>query len=162
MAIDDHLGFDFHLGFIADEEGRIVAGPYSPVDLQVNVREDISPRATDLRVIKGKANLAQSIIMRLKTIQGELAPLGHPAYGSKHHRLIGEPNTENNRNLIKLYIIECLRQEPRIETILQIEVEPVTGKENRDSVKIEIELKFRNLPDPLNLVIPFSFEGPLA
>lgn len=99
--------------------------------------------------------------MRLKTVRGELAPLGHPTYGSEHHRLIGEPNTENNRHLIKLHIIECLRQEPRIENILQIEVKPVEGKEDRDRVKINILVKARELQDPLNLVIPFSFEGPL-
>ena len=157
MADENILGQDFELGFTADEEGRTFAGPYSNVDLQARTREDVSPRTVDLGLIYGKANLVQSLIMRLKTERGELAGLGHPDYGSRHHRLVGEPNTENNRNLIKLYVLECLRQEPRLETIDKIEVQPGQGRENRDKVTIQLVAKIKGEPDALNLVIPFSF-----
>lgn len=161
MTDDSFLGKDFDLGFIADEVGRVFAGPYTQVDLQAKLREDVAPRAVDVSVIHGRANLVQSLIVRLKTERGELAGLGHPNYGSQHHKLIGEPNTENNRNLIKLYMLECLKQEPRLEEISGIEVRPGEGPENRDKVDINITVKVKGLPDPLNLVIPFSFEGPL-
>ena len=161
MADQNFLGKDLDLGFIADEEGRVFAGPYSRVDLQPNLREDVSPRVKDLGMVKGKPNLVQSLILRLKTERGELAGLGHPKYGSRHHKLIGEPNTENNRNLVKLFMLECLRQEPRLEKIQQIDVKPGEGRENRDKVDINITVKIKEMPDPLNLVIPFSFEGPL-
>jgi phage baseplate assembly protein W len=121
----------------------------------------VAPRSVDLGVIQGRANLLQSLIVRLKTERGELAGLGHPNYGSQHHRLIGEPNTENNRNLIKLYILECLKQEPRLEEISGIKVRPGEGRGNRDKVDINITVKVKGSTDPLNLVIPFSFEGPL-
>jgi phage baseplate assembly protein W len=160
MANENYLGQDLDLGFIADEEGNIFAGPHSHVDLQAKYRENISPREKDLFVISGRANLVQSLIVRLKTEQGELEKLGHPYYGSQHHRLIGEPNTENNRNLIKLYVLECLRQEPRIE-ISVVEVKALKGPENRDKVKIEIGAVIKKSYDQLNLVIPFSFESPL-
>ena len=104
----------------------------------------------------------QSLILRLKTERGELAALGHPDYGSRHHRLIGEPNTEPNRNLIKLYVLECLRQEPRIEAVEKIEAKPVEGRENRDKVEITITIKVKTAHDPLSFVVPFSFEGALA
>src|SRR5437868_3996103 len=120
MPEQAYLGQDLDLGFVADDEGRVFAGPFSQVDLQPVRRADITPRADDLSRVAGRANLVQSLILRLMTERGELAPLGHPDYGSRHHRLIGEPNTEGNRNLVKLYILECLRQESRLEQIVKI------------------------------------------
>ena len=110
MTDDRFLGFDLDLGFIADEEGRTFAHPYSRVDFQPLRRVDVAPQAIDLATVRGRANLVQSLILRLKTERGELAGLGHPNYGSNHHRLVGEPNTEGNRNLTKLYVLECLRE----------------------------------------------------
>lgn len=161
MADESVYGQDFDLGLIADEDGRVFAGPYTRIDLQAKLIKDISPRVTDIGLIDGKANLIQSLILRLKTEKGELSGLGHPNYGSQHHRLIGEPNTENNRNLIKIYVLECLKQEPRIEKILKISVNIGQGRENRDKVNIDISIKIKNHSDPLSLVIPFSFEGSL-
>lgn len=159
MANDEILGQDLSLGFSFDEQGRTFAGPFSHVDLKAHRREDVSPRAVDLALVNGKANLVQSVIMRLKTERGELAGLGHPQYGSRHHQLIGEPNTENNRHLIKLFVLECLRQEPRLAAIESIEVQAVEGRENRDKAAIHISATIKGTPDVLNLVVPFSFEG---
>ena len=161
MATENILGKDFDLGFVADEQGRVFAGPLSQVDLKTRLREDVSPRTTDFALVRGRANLVQSLIMRLMTERGELARLGHPNYGSCHHQLIGEPNSENNRNLIKLYVLECLREEPRLEQITEIIVQPGQGSANRDKVDIKITAKPKGESDPLNLVIPFSFTGPL-
>jgi hypothetical protein len=159
MMKDSYLGRDLDLGFVADEEGHVLAGPFTQVDLQAKQREGVSPRAVDLAVVQGRANLVQSLIMRLMTEQGELAGLGHSTYGSRHHRLIGEPNTENNRNLIKLYVLECLRQELRLAAIEKIEVRPGEGRENRDKVAIYITATVRGEHDPLSLIVPFSFSG---
>jgi phage baseplate assembly protein W len=161
MAGDDPLGTDLDLGFVADEEGRLLAGPHSQVDLQARVRDDVAPREVDLGVVGGRANLAQSLILRLKTERGELGPLGHPAYGTRHLGLVGEPNTETNRNLLKLYVLEALRQEPRLERIDRVDVRPAQGRQDRDKVEVEIVVRARHLPNPLSLVVPFSFEGPL-
>lgn len=162
MSEASFLGLDLHLGFIADEEGRTFAGPYTHVDLQAAVSAERAPRARDLSTVVGKANLVQSLILRLKTERGELESLGHPDYGSRHHRLIGEPNTEANRNLIKLYVLECLRQEPRLEAIRRIEVKAGAGRENRDKVSIDVTVTIKSSPDPLSFVVPFSFEGAIA
>ena len=53
--------------------------------------------------------------MRLLTPRGELAELGHPEYGSRLHELIGSPNSETRRSLAKLFVLESLAQEPRID-----------------------------------------------
>jgi phage baseplate assembly protein W len=161
MAGDDFLGTDLDLGFVADEEGRVLAGPASRVDLQARVRKEVTPREVDLGVVGGRPNLVQSLLLRLSTERGELGPLGHPDYGTRHLALIGEPNTETNRNLLKLYVLEALRQEPRLERIDRVDVRPAPGREDRDKVDVEIVVRARRLPGPLSLVVPFSFEGPL-
>ena len=125
------------------------------------MRDDVTPRTNDLGAVSRKSNLVQALIMRLQTETGELAGLGHPDYGSKHHRLIGEPNVESNRNLIKLYVLECLRQEPRLESIESVVVKQGEGRENRDKVDIAITVKMKKVPDALSFVVPFSFGGPL-
>ncbi len=62
------------------------------------------------------------------TPKGELAPLGHPEYGSRLPDLIGNPNTETTRNLAKLYVIEALKQERRIQKIVAVDVSPAAGE----------------------------------
>jgi phage baseplate assembly protein W len=162
VADESYLGQDLTLGLTADEEGTVVAGPHSHVDLQAQLRRDVSPRQLDLQMTSGKANLIQSLILRLKTERGELAGLGHPDYGSRHHQLIGEPNTESNRSLMKLFILECLKQEPRLQAIEKIEVKPAPGRENRDKVDVGITVRIKSVPDPLSFVVPFSFGEALA
>ncbi|HYJ84696.1 MAG TPA: GPW/gp25 family protein [Pyrinomonadaceae bacterium] len=112
-------------------------------------------RERDLLVSDGIDNLTQAIANRLKTRKGELASLGHPDYGSRHHELIGEPNVDRTRNLIKLYVLQALRDEPRIERTLSATVR-AEHSPPRDSVRIELSLRVIGQPAPLNLVVPFS------
>ena len=62
--------------------------------------------------------------MRLLTPRGELAELGHPEYGSRLNELLGTPNSETRRGLAKLFVLEALAQEPRIEKVLDVTVVP--------------------------------------
>src|SRR4051812_21740917 len=71
--------------------------------------------AHDLAAVEGRENLAQALILRLMTPQGSLAELGHRAYGSRLHRLVGEGKTEVLRNLCRAYVLEAVAQEPRVE-----------------------------------------------
>jgi phage baseplate assembly protein W len=110
----------------------------------------------DLDAITGVDNAVQGIIHRIKTIKGELADLGHPDYGSRHHELIGQPNTAHNRNLVKLYILQALSREPRIEEVLlaKLHFDPLR---DRDKVNLELTVQLIGAPVPANFVIPFSF-----
>ncbi len=114
-------------------------------------------RDRDLAVAQGLDAADQMLINRLKTHKGELAPLGHPEYGSRHHELIGEPNVERTRRLIKLYILEALSHEPRIEQVLSCTVTPAHDPP-RDLVRVVIDVKLIEVDNPRNLVIPFSLE----
>jgi phage baseplate assembly protein W len=109
----------------------------------------------DIERADGLANFEQALANRIKTRKGELAALGHPTYGSRHHDLVGEPNVERTRNLIKLYLLQALRDEPRIERVLAASVR-AEHDPPRDSVRIELALRVRGEPTVLNLVLPFS------
>lgn len=113
-------------------------------------------RGNDFGIAKGFDAVDQMLINRLKTQKGELAPLGHPEYGSRHHELIGEPNVERTRNLIKLYILEALSHEPRLEKVLDCMVTPDPSE--RTTVRIVILAKIITVVEPRNLVVPFSLE----
>jgi phage baseplate assembly protein W len=68
----------------------------------------------DLDVIAERSNLAQALILRLLTPRGSLARLGHAQYGSRLHELIGRRKNEALRNLCRVYVLEVVAQEPRV------------------------------------------------
>jgi phage baseplate assembly protein W len=113
--------------------------------------------ATDLATLTGVENIAQALLLRFLTREGEMAPLGHPTYGSRLHELIGEPNTEANRNLAKLFTLRALAAEPRVEKVLSANV--VQNAADRGAVDIDLKLKIIREDRPLNLVFPFVFTG---
>jgi phage baseplate assembly protein W len=93
----------------------------------------------DISVVSGEQNLGQAIVMRLLTPRGELSELAHPEYGSRLHELIGRQNTETTRNLIKLFILDSLQEEPRIEEVSEVTVEPAPGRRDGVSVLLRVE-----------------------
>ncbi|HEX8001078.1 MAG TPA: hypothetical protein VF519_00115 [Mycobacteriales bacterium] len=70
---------------------------------------------TDLGTWSERQNLAQALILRLLTPVGSLAALGHAAYGSRLHELIGQPRDDARRNLCRAYVLEAVAQEPRVD-----------------------------------------------
>jgi phage baseplate assembly protein W len=118
-------------------------------DLFVNARGDLKTSA-------GRENLGQAILHRLMTRRGELADLGHPGYGSRLHELIGEPNNERTRDLLRLYMKECLSQEPRIKEVLSLKVS--VPKENAFAVLVEISVIPIKSNVPMNIIFPFYLE----
>ena len=137
---------------------RVTDGRHEDLDLATSERMQRGARQADLAPVQGVDNAMQAVVNRIKTERGELAALGHPGYGSRHHELIGLPNSENNRNLVKLYILQALAQEARIAKIHQAEVR-VDRKAAPDRVDIVLTLSFIGSPVPANLVVPFSFAG---
>jgi phage baseplate assembly protein W len=143
------LGRDLRLDY------ALSAGFFEDADLASARRADRA-NARDLEVADGLDALQQAIANRLKTRRGELAALGHPDYGSRHHELMGEPNIQRTRDLIKLYVLQALAAEPRIEKVVSATV-VAQQTPPRDTVRIELTLQIIDAPTPLNLVIPFSF-----
>lgn len=110
----------------------------------------------DLQTIDDEYNLAQALIIRLKTWQGELAELGHESYGSRLHELIGEPNNDSTRELVEIYTRDCISQDPRVREVESVNVESVPSDPNRLNVSMSvIAIESDNV---LNIVYPFYLE----
>jgi phage baseplate assembly protein W len=145
------LGTDLDLSYAGP------GGYFEDADLTTVRAGDRSPRRADLAVVRDIDAAEQLLANRIKTQRGELASLGHPDYGSRHHELIGQPNTERTRNLIKLYILDALGREPRVEKVLGVNVY-APHDPPRDQVRIELDVLLIEQDTPLNFVVPFSLE----
>lgn len=121
------------------------------------VKERLATGWVDLETVEAVSNLQQALLLRFLTQQGELEPLGHPTYGSRLFQLIGEPNTETNRNRAKLYVLEALAQEPRVAEVLRVKVE--TNRADRGRLDIDVTLRPIFSDTVLNLVFPFFIEA---
>ena len=118
-------------------------------DLRVTLRQGI-----DLATVSGVENLSQALLLRLLTPRGALEILGHPEYGSRLSTLIGEPNTEANRNRAKLYVLEALAQEPRLGQVLSVSV-TTNRRVSQTRIDIAISAEVAESKQVLNLVFPF-------
>lgn len=110
----------------------------------------------DIGAASGRQNLGQAILHRLLTRKGELSDLGHPAYGSRLHELIGEPNNERTRELVRSYARECIMQEPRVQDITSIIVN--VDNDNLHIVLLDVTVLPIKNNVPMNLVFPFYLE----
>ncbi len=151
QLLERRLGTDLALGF---------AGPggwWKDADLVPARTPGRTVVPVDLATVGGVESSVQFLVDRLKTQQGELSALGHPEYGSRHHELIGQPNVERTRNQIKIYVLEALRHEPRIEKVLAARVY-ATSAPPRDTVQIDLTVLLLEQDNPVNFVVPFSLE----
>lgn len=110
----------------------------------------------DLQAASGRANLGQAIMHRLLTRKGEIGDLGHPEYGSRLHELIGKPNNEMTRELVRLYVKECISQEARVQDIVNITV--IVPGDNPNAVLLDITVLPIKSSVPMNVVFPFYLE----
>jgi len=129
------------------------AGPSGAfTDGDLATRRGSGAAGADLSVAAEVPQAVQFLVNRLMTRRGELAALGHPDYGSRHHELVGEPNTERTRNLVKMHVLEALRQEPRVAKVLTCVVH--SRDRERDTVRVELRVRLIDRAEPLNLVVP--------
>jgi len=111
----------------------------------------------DLATVSGVENLEHALLLRLLTPVGGLAALGHPRYGCRLHELIGELNNETTRNRAKMYVLQALADEPRVQEVTSVSVTPSP----RDPVEVDVRVALVTIGEPvaLNLVFPFSLAG---
>lgn len=114
-------------------------------------------RKVDLERWQGLDNLKQALLLRFLTPLGELAILGHATYGSRLYELIGELNTPSNRNRAKLFVLQALAQEPRVEKVMRVDV--TTQRSNPNQINIAIDLHPVGSATTINLVFPFFLDG---
>jgi phage baseplate assembly protein W len=116
----------------------------------------VSDRSGDLDTATGRANLVQAIINRLLTRRGELTALGHPAYGSRLHELVGELNNLRLRALAEVYIRDCLAQERRIEKVRYVRFEPPERGIDRNVLKVTIGISAVGEAQELTIIVPIN------
>jgi phage baseplate assembly protein W len=148
---DPHDRFGSDLRLLRDLEDQTSRNPGN--DLLVAERAETGH---DLAAVVRADNLKQALLLRFLTPVGELALLGHPDYGSRLFELLGELNSETNRNRAKLFALEALQAEPRVK-----EIRSVTVTQNRaDRTRIDIRVSLVPVDGDtlLNLVFPFFLE----
>jgi phage baseplate assembly protein W len=111
----------------------------------------------DFETVADEDNLAQAIIARLSTDEGELFDIGHADYGSRLFEVIGEVNNKAARQRLKALVRECLVQERRIKEVININVLP----DPADSHRVDIEITILPIKGSqyLTIVYPFRLEG---
>lgn len=114
----------------------------------------------DLDLLEGADNLKQALLLRFLTPLGELTPLGHPNYGCRLFELIGELNSETNRNRAKLFVLQALAAEPRVKQVRSVLV--TQNERDRTRMDIHVSLVPIDRDIPLNFVFPFFLEGGIA
>ena len=121
-----------------------------------NETYDLRPNgAGDLGLAHGNENIVQALTLRLRVRRGELAPLGWPAYGSRLHELIGEPNIGRIHVRLMAYARSAIEEDPRVARVSTISASP----SGRDTVRLTMEIRLIEEPNPLNMVFDFDLEG---
>jgi phage baseplate assembly protein W len=122
----------------------------------------VSPTG-DLVIVSEEPNLAQAIINRLRTIEGELYEIEHPTYGSRLYDFIGELNNDLTRNRIRNYIKSTLMKEPRIKEIVKITVKSLIFNHSNsiNNISPDYQPKIKNnkyIDNKLEVIeeLPFS------
>lgn len=139
MAIQgEHLGRD------------LLATPFFDGTTWVTV--DLHERGGDLATADGVDALRQALVMRLLTERGELGHLGHAAYGSRLHELIGRRMNESNRLLARAYVIEAVRAEPRVADLETLELEPIDPAAPH-AVRFHLQVRAVGVDEPVALAI---------
>jgi phage baseplate assembly protein W len=106
--------------------------------------------AIDADTVSGRENLAQALLLRLLTPQGSLAALGHAAYGSRLHELVGERKTPALRNLCRAFVLEAVAQEPRVED-KAVSLDFDLAEETSSSFVFTLAVRPRGGGDPVDL-----------
>lgn len=147
---NEHWGSDLHLLDDLTKQNDRNRGE----DLETVQRDET--RQIDLATYIAEQNLIQALLLRLLTPMGEMEALGHPNYGCRLHELTGQLNNETTRNRAKMFILQAIAGEARIEKVLSVSVE----QNIRDKTRMDIDISFKAIRSntPLNLVFPFFLE----
>jgi phage baseplate assembly protein W len=148
---DPHDRFGSDLRLLRDLENQNSRNPGNDLFVTRQTQTGI-----DLATLARAENLQQALLLRFLTPVGELALLGHPDYGSRLFELIGELNSETNRNRAKLFTLQALQAEPRVKEIRSVTV--TQNRADRTRMDIKVSLIAVDSDTLLNLVFPFFLE----
>lgn len=129
-------------------------------DLELYLRGeayDLRPNgAGDLGLARGNENIIQALNLRLRVRRGELERLGWPNYGSRLHELIGEPNNDRTHVRLMAYARSAIEEDPRVAEVSRVSARVPRGE--RSLVRLEMDVRLIDQPNPLNMVFDFDLE----
>lgn len=108
----------------------------------------------DFAVIEGRNNLLQAIISRLLTAKGEYIETN---YGSEIRKILSLGNLELVKTRLNGYIVEALKQEPRVDKIEKIDITFSGTNSNIANINLTILPIYSNVP--MNLIYPLFIGG---
>jgi phage gp46-like protein len=111
----------------------------------------------DIALASGNTNIVQALTMRLRVEQGELALLGWPAFGSRLHELIGEPDLPRTRLKAQVFARDAVEADPRVLKVDAVDVVRLPGE--RQILRLALMVRVISLPAPLNLVFDLALDG---
>ena len=100
----------------------------------------------DFKRVSGLKNAEQAVYNRLETKYDELYKF-YDGYGNQDFDVIGETDKAIAENKLKIYTENCLKREPRVETINNISVTFV-----KDVIIVEVSVKFITENTSSNLI----------
>lgn len=156
--IEERWGIDLRLlGNLERQNSRDRANDLFTTRLDLPLAQQADETTiVDLAVLSGADNLKQALLLRFLTPLGELTALGHLDYGSRLHELIGELNSEVNRNRAKVFVLQALAAEPRVKTVRSVQV--TQSQTDRTQIDIHVSLRAIDSDTDLNFVFPFFLE----
>lgn len=128
------------------------ADTWHVVDLETDPALPQPGERVDLATADGLDALRQALALRLLTPVGGLASLGHPAYGSRLHELIGEPWSPALGLKARAHVLRAVAQEPRVERVLALTIDGPTAAEPH-RLTVHLSVQPRDVSDPLTLAL---------
>ena len=117
----------------------------------------LADNAGDLGLAREIENIGQALRLRLQVRLGELAPLGWPAYGSRLHELIGQPNNARTHVRLMAFARAAVEQDPRVAEVKSVETQVLPGE--REVARVLMEVRLIDAPTPLNLVFDLDLSA---
>ncbi len=119
-------------------------------DIRSEEGDVVFSNAQDFAVSSYENNLWQAIYNRLLTNKGEYSV---KEYGSELFKAYGQKRNSFLLNRIKGFVVECLKQEPRIKILNDVRV--LFDEDNTYQINIDITVTPINSVTSLNLIFPF-------
>lgn len=118
------------------------------VDLRLAKDRDLIPTpSSDVALVRGLPNLSQAVDIKFETEQGEL-PL-HLDYGFNIG--VGTKGTRDNVSMIKIFAMRTFLQDPRIDTVEDVDVDFRDGKL---SIVSKLKPKNSDVPQFADISLP--------
>lgn len=128
----------------------LAATTWDALDLTPTSRGTDLAAKVDLQAVEGVDALRQALLLRLLTPLGSLAALGHSDYGSRLHELVGTEFTDAVRLRARVFVLQAVTQERRVESVLALTVERQEASAP-DSLRLTLVVKASGIDDPVAL-----------